>query len=174
MYSVPRIVALINVRANTGTRARMPTGTWACHFLGSSSHYFNVHALFSGYFSLIFFLKFLRLKNWVDQLYMQTKFWYQYFWLWRQQSLTHMVVSLGLSRNVVVISNIFQCYFQQMDNANVLPSPGQSIPRPHAPSLTPRLAPSTPTWPITSSMLAFSKSWGRENALFWYRFQPTF
>ncbi len=45
--------------------------------------YFTIHALI--------FFKFLQLKNWVNQLNMQTKIWYQYVWLLRPQSLTYTV-----------------------------------------------------------------------------------
>jgi len=37
------------------------------------------------------FFEFLQLKNQVNQLNMETKFWNWYFWLWRPQSLTHRV-----------------------------------------------------------------------------------
>jgi len=69
LHSVPRIVALITMRVNRGAQALSKP----------LRLYFNRCALI--------FFKFLWLKNRVNQLNTQTKFWYQYFWLWRPSTI---------------------------------------------------------------------------------------
>ncbi len=84
LYSEPRIVALITVCANTGvqglTYARSATFVHV---------YVYIFYLAQANIRALIFSKFLQLKNWVNLLNMQRKFWYKHFWLWRPQSLTH-------------------------------------------------------------------------------------
>jgi hypothetical protein len=61
---------LIIVRVNTGAPVYVS--------FTQLKPYFDVFALF-----------FFNFKNRLNQLNMKTKFWFQYFWLWRPQSLTH-------------------------------------------------------------------------------------
>jgi len=89
---VPRIVNLITMRANTG-----PRGLTFMQL--KPKLYFNIRALF-------FFLNFYM---WRIQFTNESckKLLYQYFWLWRPQSLTHTV---GLTLRVDFI-NIIRARF---------------------------------------------------------------
>jgi len=81
LHSVPRIVALKTVCANTGEHANVHQEHNVCPCVCILAH---AHAIFTQlkmYYNAraLIFLKFLQLKNQVNQLNMQTKFFYQYF-----------------------------------------------------------------------------------------------
>ncbi len=48
---------------------------------------------------------FLKMKNWANQLNMQIKLPYQYFWQWRLQCLTHRVVLAKVNSQMCQISH---------------------------------------------------------------------